>query len=108
MSIFGAIDATKVGPNVKVYRRHNCNAKHRTFNVWLRCVLKKANWIAGKRDGSARYALLAWCGSGPYPIYLTVTLWTDGYEAVERAKHLICGGKCTGNHEVVYLDWNGQ
>lgn len=81
---------------LKLYRRHRCDTRHRSFNKLARCIWPRAGWISGE----GRYALLAHCR------VLTVTLWDDPAEA-ERQKRFIdetaCGGLCRRSHEIVEL-----
>ena len=80
----------------KLYRRHDCASRHRTWKTAAKCIWRRAAWITG--DG--RYALLAYCD------VLTVTLWDDPTEAEERKAFIDqyqCGHACTGRHEIVEL-----
>ena len=82
----------------KIYRRHNCDRKHRTFQTLAKCVWPKAYWTTGEGP----FALLAWCGD------LTVTLWSTA-EEVEQQKVVIdktaCGHACTRRHEIIKLEF---
>jgi hypothetical protein len=81
----------------KIYRRHGCSSRHRTWNKVAECIWPRSVWVTGE----GRYAVLAWCRS------LTVTLWESPAEA-ENAKQFIdklaCGGMCSRDHEIVELD----
>lgn len=82
---------------VKTYRRHNCQAKHRTYATTAKCMFRRAAWI----DGTGPIALLAWCD------VLTVTLHQD-LESAEKSRSFIddlaCGHACTRRHEIVRLE----
>ncbi len=82
---------------LKVYRNHNCAAKHRTYPAMAACVWPRAAWVTG--DGP--YALLAHCGT------LKVTLWPTGAQAQEhrtRIDRAGCGAHCDpAGHEIVEL-----
>lgn len=89
----------------KLYRRHKCERKHRTWNVAAKCIWPRASWITGE----GKYALIAYCHSGPTTADTwTITLWSDPAEA-EKAKAEIdrsgCGGGCVfaAGHEIVEL-----
>lgn len=81
---------------MKTYRRHRCDAKHRTTRTFMWCAIPNACWIVG--DGP--YALIAWCRVP------SVTLWRTLAEA-EASKTDIdrhsCGGMCNGRHEIVQV-----
>lgn len=83
---------------MKAYRRHRCTSMHRTFNKLMRCMLPRAAWV----HGEGQFALIAWCR------VTTVTLWSTAEEA-HKAREFIdgagCGGRCTGRHEVVKLEF---
>ena len=79
---------------MKIYRRHNCEAQHRTPRALMKCAVPRAAWVAG----SGEFALIAWCGEP------TITLWGRAAEAEEQREMLAgtgCGGRCTRRHEVV-------
>lgn len=80
----------------KLYRRHNCTRRHRTWRTAADCIWPRAEWVTG--DGP--YALLAYCH------VLTVTLWDDPDDA-EHQKRIIdataCGHACSRNHEIIQL-----
>lgn len=84
-------------PRYKIYRRHNCVRKHRTFQTAAKCIWPRAAWV----QGEGRFALLAYCR------VLTVSLHETA-EAAEDSKAFIdefhCGGMCYGRHEVLELD----
>lgn len=81
---------------MKRYQRHRCTSNHRTFNIFARCAVPRAAWVAGE----GAYACIAWCRVP------TITLFSDPEEA-QKARELIdataCGGACTRRHEVVEL-----
>ena len=86
---------------MKVYRRHNCGRHHRTWTALAHCMFQRAAWIAG--DGP--FAVIAWCG------VTSVTLHPDvgtAELALETVDGTGCGGRCTGRHELVRLDFDGQ
>lgn len=80
----------------KLYRQHNCSRNHRKWETVAKCVWPRAYWIHG--DG--RFAVLAWCR------VLTITLH-EFPEPAEESKAFIdrygCGGRCTGNHQIIEL-----
>ena len=79
---------------MKLYRRHNCTARHRTFNRFARCAVGRVEWV----DGEGPYAVIAWC---QVP---TITLWPTQAEAERVCNGLTyCGHACSGHHEVVQL-----
>jgi len=82
---------------VKIYRRHYCERRHRTYRTLAKCLWPRALWIVGEGP----YATLAWCPRG-----LTVELHRTR-EAAEEAKACIdvtgCGGLCQGRHEIIIL-----
>lgn len=81
---------------MKVYRRHNCTAKHRTPRVMVKCMFPRAVWV----KGAGAYACLAWCR------VLSVSLHEaaeDAYASKDFIDGYACGGNCTGRHEVVYI-----
>jgi len=81
---------------LKVYRRHNCHAEHRTLRALAKCMWPRAVWVAGE----GRYATLAHCD------VLTVQLHQTR-EAAESALGMIdrtgCGGGCHRHHELIRL-----
>lgn len=91
---------------MKIYQRHYCDSRHRTFNTKARCLWPRAIWIMGE----GKYAVLAWC-CGSYGWMkgkktLTVTLWETHEEAVKAMRQIDetgCGGKCSGDHEIIVI-----
>ena len=84
---------------MKVYKKHNCEAKHRSPKTFARC-----NWQSAKIDGEGPYAAVHYFKVGKY--YDThITL----YPTIEAAEgHFTVPVKCSGtcsSHEVVYLVW---
>lgn len=84
---------------MKIYRNHRCESQHRTAVTFLKCAIRRLEWVHGTGD----LALIAWC---KVP---TITL----YEATDHAlaaKEMIdatgCGGRCHGDHEIVYISTN--
>lgn len=79
---------------MKTYTRHECERQHRTVRTFLRCAIKRLEWVHGRGD----IACIAWCRVP------TVQLFTTAEDA-ENARHMIdttgCGGRCTGRHDVV-------
>lgn len=79
---------------VIVWRRHHCDAKHRSARTFLKCAIPRAAWV----NGSGEYASIAWCRVP------TVWLFKTPQEAV-AAKHQIdstgCGGGCQRRHQIV-------
>ncbi len=84
-------------PDVTVYKKHHCDAKHRAFKTFAKCVWPRAEWITG--DGE--WASVSYCR------VTTVKLF-ETYEEAAQAKRLIdsdaCGGDCWNNHKVVRLE----
>jgi hypothetical protein len=84
------------GKGAKVYRRHRCQRRHRTYRAFANCVWPRAEWILGEGP----FALLAHCS------VLTVTLHTT-LESAENDKRMIdggaCGHACHGDHEIIEL-----
>jgi hypothetical protein len=82
---------------MKTYQLHWCARSHRTYQTFARCVWRRAVWVRGEGP----YAVLAHCRS------LTIALYAD-LEDAEYAKRLIdrtaCGGRCTGDHEIIRID----
>jgi hypothetical protein len=100
-----ALDFTELqrrasGPTpCKVYRRHNCSARHRTARTMAKCVWRRAGWINWV-DEDCQFALVAYCS------VTTVTLWPTYEEAARQMEFLNqwrCGHACHGAHEVVKL-----
>ena len=52
---------------MKVYRRHNCTAAHRSARTFMKCAIPKAAWIVGRGD----YASIAWCDVPTVELYAT-------------------------------------
>jgi hypothetical protein len=82
---------------MKTYRYCYCESAHRTYRTLAsRCLWPRAAWVRGE----GAYALLAHCRA------LTVTLhktYTDAIDALAAIDSHGCGGRCTGEHEVIYL-----
>ncbi|MFD0225168.1 hypothetical protein ACWGPD_11150 [Streptomyces hirsutus] len=93
---------------LKVYRRHHCERRHRTYETFARCVWKNAIWVRAFDQGThLPYALVSDCRK-PY-LYgdqRTVSLWAS-QESAELQKVWIdrtgCGGGCYRDHEVIRL-----
>ena len=84
-------------PSYKIYRRHNCERQHRSYETFAKCAFRRAVWITG----SGQYALVARCRA------LTVTLWEDPQDAEMRKEFIdktACGGMCTRDHEIIQLE----
>ena len=81
---------------MKVYWRHRCTSLHRTPRTFLRCAIRRLEWVHGTGD----IALIAWC-SVP-----TITLH-ETTEAAESVRELIdaggCGGRCHRQHDIVRI-----
>jgi hypothetical protein len=84
----------------KTWRRHNCEAAHRTANKFMRCAIPHAAWVVGEGE----WALIAWCRTP------TVTLW-DTLEEAEQSRAWIdrygCGGGCSHDHPIVRVQIGG-
>lgn len=82
---------------MKTYRKHRCQARHRTYRTLVRCMIPTAAWAVGEGP----VALIAWC---KVP---TISLHAD-VETAEESKTFIdahgCGGRCARRHEVVLLE----
>jgi hypothetical protein len=83
---------------MKVYSRHYCRRRHRSYRTAAACIWKRAAWIAG--DGP--YASVSYCG------VLTVALYPTADEALAAKRfidRLACGHRCRreSGHEVVHL-----
>jgi hypothetical protein len=81
---------------MKIYRRHNCTAKHRTSRTLAKCMFPRAEWVSGRGE----FATLAHCR------VLTIEL----HETIEKAQTALrlidstgCGGMCHRHHELVQL-----
>lgn len=85
---------------MKVYRFHRCRRQHRDGSSFMRCALRKAEWVHGK----GTYAVVAWCS------HVTVTVWETESEA-NAAKTEIdaagCSGRCRRSHELIRIDIEG-
>lgn len=80
------------------WRRHRCEAQHRTTRTWMRCALgRRVEWISGR----GRFAVVAYCR------VTTVTLW-ETPDAARHACRVIdatgCGGRCRNRHQLVHVD----
>lgn len=88
-------------PEVKTYRRHRCDRRHRNTRTLLACAYPRAAWIVGRGP----FAVLAWCH------VLTISLHPD-LEAARKSLAFIdstrCGGRCTGRHEIVRVILDGD
>ncbi|MGO1318496.1 MAG: hypothetical protein ACTMIR_15915 [Cellulomonadaceae bacterium] len=82
---------------MKTYRKHYCQARHRTFRTLAKCVFSRAVWVTG----NGPFAVVAWCGD------LTVSLHPD-VDTARSSKEFIdghgCGGRCRRDHEIVLLE----
>ena len=81
---------------MKIYRRHNCERKHRTYRTLVRCMIPRAEWVSG----TGEIALIAWCHVP------TITLWDnerDAHASKARIDSIGCGGRCRRAHELVRL-----
>ncbi len=80
-----------------IYRRHNCERKHRTLSTLAKCIWPRAAWILG--DG--KFATVAYCR------VTTVALHAD-LNSAQSAMSLIdstgCGGMCSRRHKMVQLE----
>lgn len=79
------------------YRRHNCSARHRTFQAMARCI-----WSRGYYSpvGEGAYVAIHDCRR-PNPGG-TVTLFATFAEA-QQQNRWECGGACRKAHKVVRL-----
>jgi hypothetical protein len=82
---------------ITTLRTRSCSLhEHRSYRTLAQCLYRRAEWI----NGEGPYAVLAHCR------VLTVTLWKN-LPAAEEAKRMIdggaCGGRCSGDHQIVEL-----
>lgn len=82
---------------MKRYRRHNCNAVHRTFSAMANCIWRRAVWI----DGEGPYATIAYCG-GQTTVALHATE-DAAHDALKLITPYGCGSRCCGDHDMVEL-----
>lgn len=89
---------------VKTYRRHNCNAKHRTTKAMARCVWPNALWIVG----TGAYATVSYCRRPDTRGDQTTVMLHPDAERARAALSLInsdaCGGFCQHRHDIVILE----
>jgi hypothetical protein len=82
---------------MKVYRRHNCAAHHRTERTLLKCAIPRVAWVSGH----GAFALIAWCRD------ITITLHPQ-LEGALKSKTMIdstgCGGACTKRHDIIQVE----
>ena len=89
------VDVTRATPyagpvnsdRVKVYRRHNCKARHRTAKTFLRCAIPRAAWVHGEGE----YATVAWCNQ---PTVLLCPTFEEAQAAKAGIDSTACGGRC--------------
>jgi hypothetical protein len=84
---------------MKTYSRHNCDRHHRTAATFIKCAIRPLAWV----EGNGNYAFITWCRIP------AVSLWPTAeaaHAAAERTQ--VCGGMCVRNHDVVYIDLDGQ
>lgn len=81
---------------MKTYRIHNCASQHRTERTFVKCAIRRLEWV----HGHGPFAVISWCR------YRTVTLHPT-LEAATAALSLIdggaCGGRCRRAHELVQI-----
>lgn len=85
----------------KVYKFHNCSSRHRDGSSFMRCALRKAEWVHGR----GTFAVIAWCS------HVTVTVWPTEAEALDSKSEIDaagCSGRCRRNHEVVRIELEQQ
>lgn len=81
---------------MKVYRRHRCDSRHRTWGALARCIWPRAEWISGVGP----YATVAYCR------VTTVELHRDeqtARAALATINGTACGGRCYRDHELIVL-----
>ena len=93
---------------MKVYRRHRCNRKHRSYRTLAKCMFSYTH-IFGPMSEEGPYALVSWCKLH-HPDYnrrgITITLHPTFEQAEETRIWLdgiACGGGCSRQHEVIKL-----
>ncbi|GAB3389175.1 hypothetical protein GCM10027568_11050 [Humibacter soli] len=86
---------------VKVYRRHRCGSTHRTAATFIRCAIRRLEWV----HGSGEYALIAWCKAPTVTLFASVS---DAERQKEVIDQLACGGSCKRHHEIVAIDMTRQ
>ncbi len=81
---------------IKVYRRHNCESRHRTFRTLAKCIWPEARWVLG--DGP--YATAAYCHGTTVMLHPTSE---QAESALTAIRSFGCGGGCTRRHDLVVL-----
>lgn len=92
---------------MKVYRRHQCNRRHRTYRTLAECIWPRAAPIIGEGE----YATVSYCAHGPHDRAVTVQLHAtldDANAAKEFIDRTGCGGRCTRQHEIIRLERNQE
>lgn len=86
---------------MKIYRRHRCTSQHRTARTFVKCSIRRLEWV----HGTGQIALIAWCRTP------TVTLHDDAANALDTKRMIDgcgCGGQCLGRHDIVLIDLDRQ
>ena len=86
---------------IKTYRRHRCESQHRTYRTFLKCAIRRLEWVMG--DG--QFAVIAWCGVPTVTLHKRLEDARDAWETVNATG---CGGRCSRRHEIVRLDRGGR
>ncbi|WP_280298760.1 hypothetical protein [Nocardia neocaledoniensis] len=82
-----------------VYKRHNCEKKHRTARTFMKCAIRRAAWV----QGEGPYALIAWCGVPTVMLHPTLEAAEWSEEMIDR---YACGSKCNGRHIIVRVKFD--
>ncbi|WP_409186711.1 hypothetical protein F9C11_21720 [Amycolatopsis sp. VS8301801F10] len=87
----------------KIYRKHNCSAKHRTWRTLAACMWPQAAWISGE----GQYATVSRCSESAVRQVVSVALHDDlakAKEALDLINATACGGRCVKDHELIKLE----
>ncbi|MFC9637136.1 hypothetical protein ACFTZF_01130 [Streptomyces mirabilis] len=86
---------SKDGFQVRVYRRHNCEAVHTTWAEFARCV-----WPAAEVTGDGPYAAVS-CAARTVTLYPVLAVALARKRAHDRDG---CGSDCRRAHQCIALD----
>jgi hypothetical protein len=81
---------------MKLYRRHNCGRRHRSYRTLAACIWKRAVMLGGEGP----FASLAHCRGLSVMLHPTQAA---AETAVRIIDHSGCGGGCCRRHEIVQL-----
>ncbi|SLH43741.1 Uncharacterised protein [Mycobacteroides abscessus subsp. massiliense] len=90
--------------DIKTYRHHRCERKHRSEAAFIKCALgHQIAWVVG----AGQYATISWCnGRHHRNHYVTVVLAEslgDARKAMAAIDTTGCGGRCQRKHEIVRI-----